>query len=1441
MNPRIVWRCASASFALALAIVFIALAPRSALAAQPVDCPIWDTLYPSPEAAGYAWMVQHYSAGCFAAPMCVPWEGGATVYNCTAASTNPQTCGSSPYFATVYGYASAPLGIYLGTVDGKYYCVAFPPDDPKNKGDPDDCPKCGKGEGKGKGNPVNITTGNKFQSEVDFAGTADGTLTFARAYNSVLPGPPAKMGFAWTHTYSRSLLFTNSKIWAYRADGRILTFSLSGSLWIGDGDMPEQLVSLGAGGWQLTTADDEVETYAPATGKLTSITDRLGRITTFSYSDGTTVSPGGGTYEGTTTPLPIGFLIRAQDHAGRTLQLSYITAGLLRRVIDPTGGAYVYSYDTSVVVGKLTSVQYPNGATRTYIYNESANTSGANLPYALTGITDENGDRFATYKYATNGKPISTEHAGGNEKYLFTYNSGSTTYVDPLGTTYTSNYSTIKAMNQVTGTTRVCTGCGGTTTETHTFDANRNQTSYKDFKGNLSCFSYGIGRNLETARTEGLSGSGTCASRITTSATRTITTEWHPTWRLPKRIAEPLKITTFHYHGETGVSCAPSGAATTLLCSKDIQATTDADGSLAFTATADGAARTSSYTYNSFGKVLTVDGPRSDVTDVTTYAYFASNDPSGNYLAGDLSSITNAKGQVTQFTQYDGAGRLKKTVDANGVETLLEYWPRGWLKLRKVGTASAGYETTSYDYDSVGQLTRVTMPDGSFVQYTYDAAHRLWKINDGLGNRIEYVLDYMGNRVSEAAYDTGNALVRAHSRVISGLNLVYQDVGGTTPSTQITQNTFDANKNLTSILDPLGRTTTQDFDALNRLTAVKDPFNGTANPTSYQYNRQGALTQVTDPTGLATTYTLNGHGETLTQVSPDTGTTTFTYNAASSVATRTDARSIQATFSYDELNRVTQIAYPDETQNFAYDTCTNGVGRLCSITDRAGTTNFTYDLWGRVASKSQTVGTLTQSMGYSYNASGQLATVTTPSGRQVVYSYSNNRPASITVDGVNVLNSVFYEPFGPNGGWKWGNSTQSVPNTHTRVFDKDFRMTRVTSDLPTSGTQPYFDRQVGWDNQSRVASITDLANSALSATYGYEALDHLTSTTQGSSTWGYSFNGIGDRLTSTVGAASTNYGYYSGTHRLQTLSGAQTKAYTFDAAGNITSDGLTVWVYGGNNRALSAGLTTFLINSLGQRVKKDNTISATRFVFDEMGRLWGEYSDSGALIQETVWLDDLPVATLRPNGSGVDIFYVHPDHLGTPRAITRPNDNQFVWKWDNTEPFGNSAPDENPSGLGTFAYNLRFQGQYYDAETGKHYNYFRDYDPTIGRYLQSDPIGLRAGLNTYAYVDGNPLSLLDQLGLASKPPICSGKDCPDPPLCPTPDGPKPCPQPGPSKPGKDRQPQGEECAKQPLIENCIQCCAFRNRFTPHNITPCIETYCTKPRGITCGDQPTASS
>ena len=128
----------------------------------------------------------------------------------------------------------------------------------------------------------------------------------------------------------------------------------------------------------------------------------------------------------------------------------------------------------------------------------------------------------------------------------------------------------------------------------------------------------------------------------------------------------------------------------------------------------------------------------------------------------------------------------------------------------------------------------------------------------------------------------------------------------------------------------------------------------------------------------------------------------------------------------------------------------------------------------------------------------------------------------------------------------------------------------------------------------------------------------------------------------------------------------------------------------------------------------------------------------------------------------IDVYYVHPDHLGTPRAVTNPTTNLKVWEWEFT-PFGETLTNENPQNLtgaafttGQFRYNLRFPGQVFDAESGKHYNYFRDYDPGIGRYTESDPIGLRGGTNTFGYVLQAPTKFVDKRGLLAISPIDPG-------------------------------------------------------------------------------------
>jgi RHS repeat-associated protein len=131
----------------------------------------------------------------------------------------------------------------------------------------------------------------------------------------------------------------------------------------------------------------------------------------------------------------------------------------------------------------------------------------------------------------------------------------------------------------------------------------------------------------------------------------------------------------------------------------------------------------------------------------------------------------------------------------------------------------------------------------------------------------------------------------------------------------------------------------------------------------------------------------------------------------------------------------------------------------------------------------------------------------------------------------------------------------------------------------------------------------------------------------------------------------------------------------------------------------------------------------------------------------TRWRNRRP---LRRRVSGRSYFYVHTDHLSTPRMIEQPGTDQLVWRWD-ADPFGTAAPNENPAGLGTFTYNLRFPGQYYQAEIGLNQNVFRDYDPLAGKYVESDPIGVRGGIDTYAYVGDNPLTFHDPSGLAPSP------------------------------------------------------------------------------------------
>ena len=581
-----------------------------------------------------------------------------------------------------------------------------------------------------------------------------------------------------------------------------------------------------------------------------------------------------------------------------------------------------------------------------------------------------------------------------------------------------------------------------------------------------------------------------------------------------------------------------------------------------------------------------------------------------------------------------------------------------------------------------------------------------------------------------------------------------------------TQHFYDANGNLTSSVDGLNRVTTQQYDVYNRLRRITQPPPGAmqSNPViQFELNGRDDLTRVTDPRNLVTDYAPNGLSNVTSQTSPDTGLTTRTFDVAGNVLTSKDARNRTTTYTYDALHRVTRARYGDGTlSTYVYDQGANGVGRLTSMTDPGPvTTSWTYTAMGRVATKVQTIGTSTAArthqLSYSYNpTTGRLISMTYPSGKVISYTYgaTSKDLERIAINGANAASAITYHPFGGvkrmtlGNGQVWSNS-----------LDQDGRVVNYTL-----GAVAY---TIAWDAANRITGITS-SQTATNRTFGYDNLDRITSFTTTGRTQGFTYDATGNLLTKSdlTGATQTNYTFSIAptSNRMTGISNLGI-GYSFDAAGNRTGDGRITYAYNQRGRLnqvriINGAMTDtydYLINGINLRVRKTGPSTVVPqgmqiFVYDDAAKLIGEYDDLGRARVEHVWLEDRPIAVITYTYTGTSTTpattttsYVETDHLATPRLITNAS-RQKRWTWESA-PYGDTFPNENPQALGAYKYNLRFPGQYFDSETSHHYNHHRDYESTSGRYVQSDPIGLMGGINTYGYGMFSPLVYVDPYGL----------------------------------------------------------------------------------------------
>ena len=434
-------------------------------------------------------------------------------FNCLLTKSNPDGT-----YAGTSTLRDLEMSCPKGYSEINYVCVLTSMNPHKNN---NTCPRNGS-------NPIHTALGYKLQRETDYSGGGANTLEFKRYYTSGDHWEQSGLGYNWRHTYAKHINLNSteaiSTATVYRPNGDRFYFTVQNDdTWLGDRDVTARLTRMQDAdgqltGWEYTDSNNNVERY-DASGKLITITDLMGRVLSIGYDAND-------------------HLASVSDTLGNNMSFTYDGNGRINKITDPSGGEYEYTYSPE---NNLIQVTRPNQTIRQYHYNEQQYTNNTNLQHALTGITDENGDRYAIYRYDLSGRAISSEHAGGVDKHSFSFNAdGTTTVTNSLGKQTTYRFVTIEGVKKVTQVEgHPTTSCEGAN-KAYSYDANGNVSSKTDWNGVTTTYTYDLNRNLELTRTE---ASGTPQAR-------TITTEWHPQFRLPTKITEPGKITEYTYDGQ---------------------------------------------------------------------------------------------------------------------------------------------------------------------------------------------------------------------------------------------------------------------------------------------------------------------------------------------------------------------------------------------------------------------------------------------------------------------------------------------------------------------------------------------------------------------------------------------------------------------------------------------------------------------------------------------------------------------------------------------------------------------------------------------------------------------------------------------------------------------------------------------------------------------------
>ena len=1297
----------------------------------------------------------------------VPPEGGSI-----AVAVSRKLCGGGPCYAGDWEpvYASPDLPIRQGSWIQGYHASADenPPEIyncneiPTGTNDPCQggvATTAGTGTGAQESedenqnvtklDPVNLGSGGTFFEDPDRqpvplpGQTLSAALAFGRFQSSGNPSI-APLGGGWTHTYNLRLIEQGDSAIVTDWQGSRRAYTLTNGAYAGDGTATltktnDMFV------WQLTHGTRYV--FNIAQGYLvTNITDRIGNTVELTYNASA-------------------LLTQAVDSAGRQLTLLYDGSNRLTSVMDPIPRTNSYTYDA---MGRLNGVSDALGTKAQYFYGDATSSNAITQLINARGYT--NG-----FAYNSLGQPITeTNTLGRVQTYTWVNTNQQVTVTQFDSTSYT-------IYNDTTGAVTARVDAAGT--QQYWRDALHRPTNVVDRLGFPTQYTY-------SSNSCGCGISGDLL-RLVDALGRTNSWTYEPTFNFPLTYTNAAGgVTLWTYDGKGDVTTNTDAAVQTTIYGYD--------GAGNRTSLFDANSHTTTFGYDAYGN-------RTNVTDALTHATSFTYD-----LVGRLTGRTDALTRSESFT-WDDRDRLTRYVDGAGETNQLGYdgngnrtsWTNALSNVRTYGydaldrlasitLPDSGSPFLTFGYDDANNRTNITDALGHSTTFGYDALSRLTAVTNALTKVWQFTVDAEGRRILAIDPNT-------HSQ-----GFVYDAVGQltawTNALTQVTTFGYDKLGNLTSVIDPRTNPLTFGYDAVSRLTNVS--YAG-GSAEQFIYDGVGSVTGTVTRAGQTIALTYDAANR-LTQKSyAGAGDIIgFGYDNANQLTavgwTNSGVNISTLFFAYDSAGRLTnetQVVGPASPRAVCYEYYADGRRKKLIYPD---STFITYDYNTKGWLTDIKDGGTNSIVTYAYDDAGRRIQRTLENNTFTLYDYDNaNQLTSVwhqVVGGVTNTISHYQYGYDDAGNRKWVTRAQQSNKGDVYTYDAADQLIDVKYDATNpDGSASGWDREVtyGYDAAgNRTNLIEKIGNATNTVSYTANSDNQLTSEStvrQGLTVTGFvepgansnkwssstaashglsasvsSTNGTfaipgvpvssgANALTVTVTDVSGNIG--TQVVNVTIASGATTLGY--DANGNQTNDAVWSYTYDRENRLVSATSTATTINysydALGRLIERRTSGASvtTNRMYYAGWQLVAEYNGTGSLQRKYVYGPgiDEPV---RISSGGMNYYY-HADALG---SITEISDTQGLRTESYTYDIYGAQTIYNSSGTVTnssaIGNRLSFTSRYIDADTGSYSYRMRYYNPTLGRFVQTDPLGIDSGdFNLYRYVLNNPVRWTDSLGLGA--------------------------------------------------------------------------------------------